>query len=161
MGSTAVVDMSMVTPNQVSCLLAPSGASGLLQVDLLTLRRRQERVSNVDFHCSEVVQEVVSPVGSRSIATDGSESSGGDSANSQSAKQSTGPPVSPPRRLLKEIEVISLYRYDTNSDTVHCQQRSASFLLPSQQDPIALKLWQASQGRPVDVRFYDLVYTRS
>jgi hypothetical protein len=139
MGTNAVVDMSFVSPNKVSCLLAPLGASTLLQVDLLTLRRRQETVSDTLFHCSEVVQEIVSPVKSSSI--------------DNKVPQST-------RRLLKEIEVISLYKYNAETDTVQCQQRSAAFLLPSQQDPIAMKLWEASRGRAVDVRFYDLLYTR-
>ena len=61
--------------------------------------------------------------------------------------------------LLKEIETASLYTFFDNK-TIKCIQRSATFLQPSQQDPIAFQLWQMSRGRPIDVRFYDVTYTR-
>jgi hypothetical protein len=32
--------------------------------------------------------------------------------------------------------------------------------LPSQQDPMAMKLWEMSRGRPIDVRFYDVIHTK-
>lgn len=62
--------------------------------------------------------------------------------------------------VLKEIETISLYSYDPDTQQIHCRQRSAKFLLPSQQDPTALRMWQMTGGRPVDVRFYDVSYKR-
>jgi hypothetical protein len=65
-------------------------------------------------------------------------------------------PRSPP--LLKKIETTSLYTLV--GAEVHCRQRSATFLLPSQQDPMAMKLWEMSRGRPIDVRFYDVIYTK-
>ena len=68
------------------------------------------------------------------------------------------PPVSP--LSVKEIETISVYN-EVDKDTIKCRQRTASFLVPSQTDPMAFKKWQLSQGRPVDVRYYDVTYTRA
>lgn len=62
------------------------------------------------------------------------------------------------RPVLKEIETASLYTL--LDDSIRCQQRSASFLLPSQSDPVQYQKWQAARGRPVDVRYFDVVYTR-
>lgn len=129
-GPNSVVDIPRATPNQLSCILAPPGAPSLLQADLLTLNRRQEVVSDSQFDCSEVVREIVAPVGQRASPS-----------------------------LLKEIETISLYTLHDDG-RVTCRQRSAAFLLPSQQNPMAQKLWEASQGRAVDVRYYDLVYQK-
>jgi hypothetical protein len=61
--------------------------------------------------------------------------------------------------VLKEVETISLYTLDENGN-LRCRQRSATFLLPSQQDTIAFQMWQASQGKPIDVRFYDVTYEK-
>lgn len=141
LGPNSVVDVKLASPNQFSCVLAPRGSPSLLNVDMITLNRRQERVSDNQFDCSEVVREIVAPV-----AGDG----GGDGGTRTTA----------PMPILKEIETTSLYTYDPASDTIACQQRSASFLLPSQTNPMAMKLWEYSQGRPVDVRFYTVRYTR-
>ena len=67
--------------------------------------------------------------------------------------------------LLKEIETVSLYNAQATNkdgivDTIKCRQRTATFLLPSQDDPIAYQMWQMTRGRPIDVRFYDVTYTR-
>jgi hypothetical protein len=72
--------------------------------------------------------------------------------------------------ILKQIETASLYRLvqppeqrgndNKNNMIIQCRQRSATFLLPSQQDPVALRLWQMARGRPIDVRFYDVTYSR-
>ena len=137
-GPNSIVDVRTASPNKFSCVLAPSGSgSNLLNVDLITLKRQQERISDTQFDCSEVVSEIISPLNSPST-------------NNPS---STAP-------ILKEIETASLYTYDPSKDQIFCRQRSASFLLPSQSNPVALRLWQASGGRPVDVRFYDVVYTK-
>lgn len=133
MGANSVVDVSMATPNKFSCLLSPIGSPSMLTVDLIILNRRQENVDDKNFHCSEVVREIVSPVG-----------------------QSSSRPQSP---LLKEIETTSLYRLISPNE-VRCMQRSATFLLPSQQDQMAFKMWELSRGRPTDVRFFDVVYTK-
>lgn len=137
MGANSVVDVSLATPNQFSCLLSPNGSPTLLQVDLIVLNRRQEIISDTEFHCSEVVREIVSPVGV-----------------DKSALASRRAP------LLKEVETTSLYQF-VLPGKVTCRQRSATFLLPSQQDPMALKMWEATRGRPIDVRFYDVIYTKS
>lgn len=134
MGSNSVLDVPLATPNRFTCILAPMGSPDVLQVDLITLKRRQdEQINPMIFNCAEVARQIVGP--------------GGRSASQASR--------------LKEIETISLYTYDSQkSDRITCRQRSATYLLPSQQDPVALRMWQASQGRPVDIRFYDVVYTK-
>lgn len=143
MGENAVQDVSLATPDKFSCLLAPAGAGQILSVDLLTLARRQENIDAKNFHCAEVVRQVVAPI-------------------NQSKPQMTPLPSQQPSSktvLLKEIETASLYTLE-DDDKVRCLQRSATFLLPSQQDPLAQQLWQMSRGRPIDVRFYDVTYTR-
>jgi hypothetical protein len=62
--------------------------------------------------------------------------------------------------VLKEVETVSLYERIDDA-TIRCKQRSAMYLLPSQNDPVALKQWQASQGKSVDVRYYDVLYTKT
>jgi hypothetical protein len=132
MGENSVVDVSSASPNKFSCILAPKGSPSMLTVDLIALNRRQEVVSANQFDCSEVVREISSPV--------------------------EGPKRQPP--ILKEIETTSLYTYFPEKDEVHCKQRSAAFLLPSNDSPVGMKMWQASRGRAIDVRFYDVTYTR-
>ena len=61
--------------------------------------------------------------------------------------------------MLKEVETTSLYHLQTDG-SIQCRQRSATFLLPSQDDPMALQMWQAARGRPIDVRFYNVLYTK-
>lgn len=139
LGQNSVVDVSLSTPNKFSCLLSPEGSPTLLTADLIVLNRRQENVDETHFDCSEVVREIVSAVGEGSTR-----------------------PRSP---LLKEIETCSLYSAVIPQNGgpithVKCRQRSAAFLLPSQDDPIAMKIFEYSRGRPVDVRFYDVLYTK-
>ncbi len=145
MGSNSVLDLPFVSPNKLTCILAPAGSPSILQATLLILNRRQETISDTKFDCSEVVQEIVAPT-----STPGA---GGPS--SSNTMMTTMMP-----RILKQVETTSLYTYDPKRDAISCRQRSATYLLPSQQDPVALKMWQASRGRPVDVRFYDVVYTK-
>ena len=132
MGENSVVDVSSATPNKFSCLIAPQGAPSMISVDLLVLNRRQEDIGANNFDCSEVVREIATPV---------------DKPKQQSP-------------ILKEIETTSLYTYFPDKDEVRCQQRSAAFLLPSNENEMALKMWQMSRGRAIDVRFYDVIYTR-
>eukprot|EP00568_Trieres_chinensis_P007800 CAMPEP_0183303090 /NCGR_PEP_ID=MMETSP0160_2-20130417/8656_1 /TAXON_ID=2839 ORGANISM="Odontella Sinensis, Strain Grunow 1884" /NCGR_SAMPLE_ID=MMETSP0160_2 /ASSEMBLY_ACC=CAM_ASM_000250 /LENGTH=400 /DNA_ID=CAMNT_0025465949 /DNA_START=73 /DNA_END=1275 /DNA_ORIENTATION=- len=149
MGINAVVDVSLATPDRFTCLLSPAGSGGLLSVDLITLARRQESVDGSNFHCSEVVRQIVAPA--NAAKPQGSIPVG--------PPKSSGGPGRPPT-LLKEIETASLYTF-VGPGEVQCRQRSATFLLPSQQDPVALKLWEMSRGRPIDVRFYDVTYTKA
>ena len=109
----------------------------MLSVDLIVLNRRQEAISSNQFDCSEVVREIVSPMG----------------------RPKQQPQVSPP--ILKEIETTSLYTYNLEQDVVYCTQRSAAFLLPSNENPMAMRMWQASGGKAIDVRYYDVTYHRS
>lgn len=147
MGENAVLDVPLATPNKVSVILSPTGANQIFQADLLTLNRRSENISSCDFHCSEVVRQIIAPA-----------------KGSSSSKQQ---PMAPSRSssLLKEIETTSLYiavRDEPNGAVkqILCKQRSATFLLPSQQDPLTFKMWEMSRGRPIDVRFYDITYTK-
>ena len=135
MGPNSVVDITVATPNKLSCVLAPNGSPSLLKVDLITLLRRQETLDVNHFDCSEVVREIVAPVGQ------------------------SGPPASS-ATILKEVETASLYTYDSAKDMIRCRQRSAVFLLPSQQSPMAMKMFEYSRGRPIGVRFYDVTYSR-
>jgi len=141
MGTNAVLDVPVVTPNKVSVVLTPNGANQILTADLLTLNRRSEMINDCEFHCSEVVRQVIAP-----------------------AKKANSAATFVAPTLLKEIETASLYRAIRDKDgtvkEIRCRQRSATFLLPSQQDQIAYQMWQATRGRPVDVRFYDVVYTK-
>ena len=137
MGENSVVDISTATPNKFSCLLAPKNAPSLLAVDLIVLNRRQEKDPDPNkFYCSEVVREIATPV-------------------DDSQRQQRRPAV------LKEIETTSVYTYDPKRDEVRCTQRSAAFLLPSAQNEMAMRMWQLSRGRAIDVRFYDVIYTRA
>ena len=136
LGENSVVNVGTSTPNKFSCLLAPKGSPSMLSVDLIVLNRRQESISSTQFDCSEVVREIVSPM---------------DRPKQQQQ-------VSP---ILKEIETTSLYTYDPENDVVHCTQRSAAFLLPSNENPVAMRMWQASGGKAIDVRYYDVTYNRS
>ena len=137
MGENSIVDVSTATPNKFSCLLAPKGSSSLLSVDLIVLNRRQEKDSDPNvFYCSEVVREIAKPV---------------DESQQQRQRRPS---------VLKEIETTSVYTYDPLKDEVRCTQRSAAFLLPSDSNEMAMRMWQASRGRAIDVRFYDVTYTR-
>lgn len=136
MGANSVVDIILADPNKFSCILAPAGSPSMLKVDLITLLRRQENVDQNHFDCSEVVREIVAPVGQ------------------------SGPTSTNPASIVKEVETTSLYAYDSKNDSIRCRQRSAVFLLPSQQNAMAMKMWEYSRGRPIDVRFFDVLYTR-
>jgi hypothetical protein len=141
MGNSAVLNI-VASPNLVSCTLFPTGSDQLIRADLVILARRQEKENRNEtkFVCSEVSQQIISTV---------------------EAGTALGQVTTNKNRQLKQIETISLFqRLDTTEEQIQCIQRTATFLVPSQQDPIALKLWQLSQGRPIDVRFYDVVYTK-
>lgn len=137
MGDYSVVDVPIATPNRFSCVLAPpDGSTNLICVDIITIARKTEPLSADKFACSEVVRQIVSPA----------------QRNNPNA-----PPVPP--LSVKEIETISVYT-KLSDDKVQCRQRTATYLVPSQSDPIAFKKWQLSQGNSVDVRCYDVLYSR-
>ena len=140
LGAYSVLDIPLAGPNKLTAILSPVGSPRPLQVDLLTVRRRQEEPPDNDrrFDCSEVVREIVAAPG----------------GGSSSAAAAAAPPV------LKEIETTSLYRYDPTTNSIRCRQRSATFLLPSQSNPVLLRRWELARGRPVDVRFYNVVYKK-
>jgi hypothetical protein len=154
LGENSVVDVSTATPNKFSCLiLAPSsssspvGSPSLMSVDMLVLNRKQESMGPYHFDCSEVVREIVIPVDRQRQQQ----------PSSTSSTLSSAIPLLP---LMKEIETTSLYTYLPDKDEIHCRQRSAAYLLPSNQNQVAMKLWQRSGGQAIDVRFYDVTYTR-
>ena len=137
MGSYSVIDTPVATPNRYSCLLAPpDGSSNLINVDIIAIGRKIDVASQDKFVCAEFVRQIVSPV-------------------QRSNPNAT--PVSP--FSVKEIETISIYKL-LSEDRIECRQRTAAFLVPSQTDPVALRKWDLSQGQPVDVRYYDVIYTR-
>mmetsp|Transcript_8227 Transcript_8227/g.22827 ORF Transcript_8227/g.22827 Transcript_8227/m.22827 type:complete len:266 (-) Transcript_8227:1784-2581(-) len=140
MGENSVLDVPLASPNKFTAILAPKGSPSMLQVDLVTLNRRQENISQNRFDCSEVVREIVSSLDEKG--------------------RRSGPGSGGSASILKELETTSIYTYDPEKDCVYCTQRSASFILPSQQNPMAIKMWEVSRGRPVDVRYYDVRYTR-
>jgi hypothetical protein len=147
LGRNSVMDIAVATPNRLTAtLLAPqvgSGSTGsLVRVDLLTLARYQETVNEWRFDCSEVVREVIAPV----------RSSGSSSNNEASRPRATA--------IVKEIETTSLYTFDPVRNQIACRQRSASYLVPSETNPQSIQMWQLARGRPVDVRWYDVLYTR-
>lgn len=137
MGSYSVLDVPIATPNRFSCVLGPPDGSNLVSVDIIAISRKQETLSDGNFACSEVVRQIVSP------------------AKKNDPNSAPIPPLS-----VKEIETISVYtKLDDNK--IQCRQRTATYLVPSQTDPIAFKKWQLSQGKSVDVRCYDVIYSRA
>jgi len=134
MGSYSVIDVPIATPNRFSCVLAPpDGSTNLICVDIITIARKSEPLSDNKFACSEVVRQIVSPA----------------------TRNPT--PVIP--LSVKEIETISVYT-KVSDNQIQCLQRTATYLVPSQTDPIAFKKWQVSKGNSVDVRCYDVIYSR-
>lgn len=109
--------------------------------DILAIARKIEPITSNKFVCSEVVRQIVSPA---------------------SKRNPNAPPTSP--FSVKEIETISVYTIDgvvdENTKKIKCKQRTATYLVPSQTDPMMFKMYQASRGQPVDVRYYDVTYTR-
>ncbi len=132
----------------VSCVIFITSTITCHSKDILTIARKAETISPTKFACSEVVRQIVSPASSRAGAST--------------------------PKLVKEIETISIYDVGRGNDNnyvatgddlgtirqIPCRQRTATYLVPSQTDPVALKMWQMSRGRPVDVRYYDVLYTR-
>lgn len=145
MGKNSVLNVAIATPNKFCCLLAPAGSPNLLTVDIIALARRQEN-NEKSFDCSEVVRQIVAPA----------------NQNKPQAGIPTSPAKSGVPTLLKEIETVSLYTsgpvINGQVQTITCRQRTATFLLPSQDDPVAYQIWQMTRGRPIDVRFYDVTY---
>jgi len=152
MGENSIVDVSKATPNLFCCLLALKNSSSLLQVDLIALNRRSEKevATPNQFVCSEVVREIAKTVNNNNNSNNNE-----DDARQPQQKRKNTPSV------LKEIETTSMYTYFPNTDEVHCLQRSAAFLLPSNENEMAMRMWQLSRGRAIDVRYYDVIYTRA
>lgn len=140
MGDYSVIDTPVATPNRYSCLLAPpsnSGTDNLISVDILAIKRKAEAITTPEkFVCSEYVRQVVTP------------------------SQRGNPNAQIPPLSVKEIETISIYKI-VSKDKIECRQRTATFLVPSQTDQISFQKWSISKGRPVDVRYYDVTYTRA
>jgi len=144
MGDASVLDIH-ASSNLVSCTLYPKGSDQILHADLVILARRQENTNETTFTCSEVSQQIISTVEENEAKIRG----GFTTPNYKN-------------RQLKQIETISTFTsQNTTTEQIHCIQRTATFLVPSQQDPIALQLWQATQGRPIDVRFYTVLYSKN
>ena len=150
LGRNSVVNLPLVSANKLTAILAPLGAPNPLRVDLFTVSRRQEYVNATHFHCSEVVREIVSSIGN---SKDGN-------ANGRSSSTTSSMPT-----ILKEVETTTLYTLVTTNDpknpyTIRGRQRSAKFLVPTQNDAASFRLYEMTRRQPVDVRFYDVVYTK-
>ncbi len=148
LGRNSVVDLPLVSANKLTAILAPRGAPNPLRVDLFTISRRQEYRNATHFHCSEVVREIVSSIGNKDGTVNG---------------RSSTPLIA--STILKEVETTTLYTLVTNPNdandwTIRGRQRSAKFLVPTQNDAASFRLYEMTRGKPVDVRFYDVVYTK-
>lgn len=181
-GTASLLDISLATPNQFTCTLSlptkdnisnvtnkeeqQQQQKQLVTVDILTLARKQEEdeeevqesTSRKLFACSEVVRQIVAPLGSSNGTPLGS--------RSRTSTTTTATTQSPFYNV-KEVETISLYSYTDNNNqatptvpSIQCQQRTATYLVPSTTDPVAFRMWQATQGKPIDVRFYNVLYTK-
>ena len=136
MGGYSMVDVPVATPNQFSCTLGGNEQSSFVNVDITTLKRKAEVIDERKFACSELVRQIVSQPGSRT---------------------NPNAPLAP--LSAKDIETISIYE-KVSDGRIECSQRTATYLVPSQSDPMAFKKWQMSQGRAVDVRYYDVAYIK-
>ena len=64
--------------------------------------------------------------------------------------------------LIKEVETTTAYRYNPRSNEVSAVQRTATFLTPSNQaDPLLAAAVVKMGGQAVDVRSYELLYTKA
>ena len=136
LGGYSMVDVPVATPNQFSCTLGGNEQSSFVNVDITTLKRKAEVIDERKFACSELVRQIVSQPGSRT---------------------NPNAPLAP--LSAKDIETISIYE-KVSDGRIECSQRTATYLVPSQSDPMAFKKWQMSQGRAVDVRYYDVAYIK-
>jgi len=132
----SMVDVPVATPNQFSCTLGGTEQTNFVNVDITTLKRKAEVIDERKFACSELVRQIVSQPGSR---------------------RNPNAPLAP--LSSKDIETISIYE-QISDGRIECSQRTATYLVPSQSDPIAFKKWQLSQGSAVDVRYYDVAYIK-
>ena len=94
----------------------------------------------LSFDVSEVIRQVVSPA---------------NGPNPNAPRQSRPP-------LIKDVETTTLYR-QTSPDRIEALQRTLTFAVPDpNQDPaMAGYIVMVAQGRAIDVRTYDVVYTRA
>ena len=154
MGASAVQNVAEDGPDHLTLVLRPAGApaSSLFQADLRVTARRTDPyplTGRPDFFaCAEVTRQTVTTI-----------------AGEKAAPSPTRGP------LTKEIETICTYELDpANPSIMRGLQRTATFLVPDAAytgDPslaeiAASRLTRAQNGRlvAVDVRVYDLVYTR-
>lgn len=153
MGASAVQNVEEEGPDHLTLVLRPAGAppTSLFAADLRVVARRTDAPDAARpnfFACAERTRQTVTAIaGERAVQTK---------------------PTSP---LIKEIETICTYELDpTNPNIMRGGQRTATYLVPDAAytgDPslaelAASRLTRASNGRlvAVDVRVYDLVYTR-
>ena len=156
MGASAVQNVEEDGPDHRTLVLRPDGApsASLFSADIRVVARRADPYPMREerptlFACAETTRQTVTTIA-------GEKAQGG------------GPPKSP---LVKEVETICTYALDpANPDVMRGGQRTATFLVPDAEytgDPslvemAASRLTRAPNGQlvAVDVRVYDLVYTR-
>ena len=157
MGSDAVQNVQTDGPDRLEMVLKPAGApkTSLFQADLRVVSRRTDPFPLVPerpnlFACAETTRQTVTTV---------------------TGERSANTPQKPAGPLIKEIETICTYELDPKDPNImRGAQRTATFLVPDAAyvgDPTlaelaAARLTRAPNGRLValDVRIYDLVYTR-
>lgn len=155
MGKEAVQSVQEDGPDHLTMVLKPAGApkSSLFNADLRVVARRTDpyplAARPTLFACAETTRQTVTTVaGEKAVAE-----------------------TKPRAPLVKEINTICTYELDPNDPTVmRGFQRTATFLVPdaaytgdpSLAEQAAARLARAPNGKLValDVRVYDLVYTR-
>ena len=134
------------TTTELAFVLSPEGAAGqLYRADLKVVGRHSESNPEVtdgallSYDVCEVIRQVVSPA---------------NGPNPGVPRQSRPP-------LIKDVETTTLYR-QTSPDRIEALQRTLTFAVPDpNQDPaMAGYIVKVAQGRAIDVRTYDVVYTR-
>ena len=152
MGASAVQNVEEDGPDHRTLVLRPDGAppTSLFSADIRIVARRADPLTEerpTRFACAETTRQTITTIAGE--------------------KAQGGPPKSP---LIKEIETICTYELDPSGDVMRGAQRTATFLVPDAAytgDPSLLemaasRLTRAPNGQlvAVDVRVYDLVYTR-
>jgi hypothetical protein len=169
MGSVSVLDLA-ATPNEVKCALQPSNAGGVLfKVDILALSRKQQydESSNVyvfDEVGRNVVETVVGgerkSVGLKEVETISSYEQVGE-GKVRGRQKVRAKKLSSRRDYSLIMPCHSQRLPPPHPSPPHPYPQSLTYLVPSP-DPSTMefKMWAATGGKPIDVRTYDVTYTK-
>lgn len=64
------------------------------------------------------------------------------------------------QQRIKLVETTTIYQYQTDGSILG-KQKTFTYLVPSQDDMIALQQWQQAKNRAIDVRTYEVTYKKS